>query len=132
MVTQGFHEQGHAGRQAHPPLHRYQWEEDRTTTQHPTVRLTVSEIVSGGYNSATSAPSTHVFSINDEGPAVVPLEPSPAEGQCSEGLVDVGEQFLGSRQTERNVRGVEVLHVVGTIQILRVEGERESAGYSRD
>ena len=56
--------------------------------------------------------------VDRGGAAVVALEPAAAEGERAEGLVDVREELLGPGHAQGHVGRVEVLHVVGALEVL--------------
>jgi hypothetical protein len=62
--------------------------------------------------------STHLHSVGGEGTSVGTLQPAATKCQSAEGLVDVLQEFLGARKAERDVRSVEVFHVMRALQIL--------------
>ena len=59
-----------------------------------------------------------VVAIDSERAAIFSLQPAAAECKSSKGLVDVIQQFLGTGQTEGNMRGMKVLHVMRAFHIL--------------
>lgn len=58
-----------------------------------------------------------IVAIYGEGTAILSFQPASAEGQGTKRLIDMAEELLGSRQTERNVRSVEVFHVMGAFHV---------------
>jgi hypothetical protein len=58
-----------------------------------------------------------IAAVDGEGATILSFEPASTEGQGTKSLIDMAEELLGSRQTERNVRSVEVFHVMRTFHI---------------
>ena len=56
-----------------------------------------------------------------------PVEPSPAEGEGAEVLVDRVEELLRALKAERNVPDVEVLHVVARLHVVVDKAEKRQA-----
>jgi hypothetical protein len=59
-----------------------------------------------------------LHAVGGEGTSVWTLQPATTKCQGPEGLVDVLKEFLGAREAKRDVRSVEIFHVMRAFQIL--------------
>ena len=58
-----------------------------------------------------------IAAIDGEGATINSFQPASAEGQGTKSLIDMTQEFLSARQTERNVRSVEVFHVMRAFHV---------------
>ena len=58
-----------------------------------------------------------IAAIDAEGATILSFQPASAEGQGTKSLIDMAEELLGSRQTERDVRSVEVFHIMRAFHV---------------
>ena len=59
----------------------------------------------------------HPEAIGGVTASIISLKPPPAESQCAKSFIDVVEQSFRFRHAERDVRGIELLHVVRALEI---------------
>ena len=60
-----------------------------------------------------------IAAIDAEGATILSFQPASTEGQGAKRLIDMTQEFLSARQTERDVRSVEVFHVMRAFHVLR-------------
>ena len=58
-----------------------------------------------------------IAAVDGEGATILSFQPASAEGQGTKRLIDMTQEFLSARQTERNVRSVEVFHVMRAFHV---------------